>query len=170
MDSGHHGLPDHDYGDNQWADMGDMRGSHAHSTPIHEFHGFHFGSPSILPVEPNYNVSIPPPYSSHQQLQPLIMPQWPSVLAGQHSSSYSAPPLATAPTLPTPISSAPYSATPTPVTASGPTPRRTLTDNDRRRMCKYAEDNPTMKQTEIGGISIPLPCLPMLKDASDFRG
>ncbi|KAL9111424.1 MAG: hypothetical protein Q9227_004101 [Pyrenula ochraceoflavens] len=82
------------------------------------------------------------------------MPQWPSMIAGQHSSSYSAPALSTAPTLPTPISAAPYSATPTPVTTSGPTPRRTLTDNDRRRMCKYAEDNPTMKQTEIGGTTV----------------
>ena len=28
--------------------------------------------------------------------------------------------------------------------------RKTLSDDDRRRMCKYAEENPTAKQTEIG--------------------
>lgn len=32
-----------------------------------------------------------------------------------------------------------------------PTPRRTLTDADRRRMCLYKRDNPSKKQTEIGG-------------------
>jgi hypothetical protein len=30
-------------------------------------------------------------------------------------------------------------------------PRRTLTDSDRRRMCQYPEENPSVKQTEIGG-------------------
>jgi hypothetical protein len=43
----------------------------------------------------------------------------------------------------------------TPVSAgssarSGPSVRKTLSDDDRRRMCKYAEENPTAKQTEIG--------------------
>ena len=31
------------------------------------------------------------------------------------------------------------------------TPRKTLTDSDRRRMCQYHEENPSVKQTEIGG-------------------
>ena len=43
----------------------------------------------------------------------------------------------------------------TPVSASsigsGTVPRRTLTDADRRSMCVYHEENPTLKQTEIGG-------------------
>ncbi|KAI0155859.1 hypothetical protein BJ166DRAFT_594069 [Pestalotiopsis sp. NC0098] len=30
------------------------------------------------------------------------------------------------------------------------TPRKTLTNEDRRRMCQYAEDHPNVKQTEIG--------------------
>ena len=34
---------------------------------------------------------------------------------------------------------------------SGSQPRRTLTDNDRRKMCEYHEAHPTKKQTEIGG-------------------
>jgi hypothetical protein len=28
-----------------------------------------------------------------------------------------------------------------------------LTDQDRRRMCQYHEENPSVKQTEIGGMS-----------------
>jgi len=39
-----------------------------------------------------------------------------------------------------------------PPTVSTSTPRRTLTDMDRRKMCIYHEENPTVKQTEIGGI------------------
>jgi hypothetical protein len=34
--------------------------------------------------------------------------------------------------------------------SGGPSVRKTLSDDDRRRMCKYAEENPTAKQTEIG--------------------
>ncbi|KAK3612812.1 hypothetical protein LTR22_028449, partial [Elasticomyces elasticus] len=33
-----------------------------------------------------------------------------------------------------------------------PTPRKTLTDLDRKRMCQYAEEHPNAKQTEIGDI------------------
>ncbi|KXL49797.1 hypothetical protein M433DRAFT_74713 [Acidomyces richmondensis BFW] len=44
----------------------------------------------------------------------------------------------------------------TPISAvssrSGSTPRKTLTDQDRRRMCQYAEEHPNSKQTEIGAI------------------
>ncbi|MCJ1307145.1 hypothetical protein MMC25_000791 [Agyrium rufum] len=41
-----------------------------------------------------------------------------------------------------------------PVTApvSMPAPRRTLTDQDRRRMCQYHQENPSVKQTEIGAM------------------
>ncbi|KAK2753663.1 hypothetical protein FQN55_000026 [Onygenales sp. PD_40] len=40
----------------------------------------------------------------------------------------------------------------TPITPAPSTPRRTLTDNDRRRMCLYHEENPHVKQTEIGAM------------------
>ncbi|KAL8773016.1 MAG: hypothetical protein Q9209_002036 [Squamulea sp. 1 TL-2023] len=46
----------------------------------------------------------------------------------------------------TPLS-APPPPTPIPTPQSG---RRTLTDQDRRRMCQYHEENPSVKQTEIG--------------------
>lgn len=32
-------------------------------------------------------------------------------------------------------------------------PRRTLTNEDRRNMCNYADEHPDAKQTEIGGKS-----------------
>lgn len=43
------------------------------------------------------------------------------------------------------------SAGPAHVISSLPAPRRTLTDNDRLDMCHFAERNPNLKQTEIGG-------------------
>ncbi|KAK2767476.1 hypothetical protein FQN54_003633 [Arachnomyces sp. PD_36] len=95
-----------------------------------------------MPMEPSYSMSIPPPYTT-QPLLPLAMPsQWPSMLTTQ--GGYGAAPLSAAP-LPTPH--------PTHATHSnGPTPRRTLTDADRRRMCLYHEENPHVKQTEIGAL------------------
>lgn len=39
----------------------------------------------------------------------------------------------------------------------GATPRRTLTDEDRRRMCVYHEEHKTAKQTDIGGKRYILP-------------
>jgi hypothetical protein len=65
-----------------------------------------------------------------------------------------------APASPPPVSATSISTTVTPVTATGgSTPRRTLTDDDRRRMCEYHESHPGAKQTEIGGTS-PVLCPP----------
>jgi hypothetical protein len=62
-----------------------------------------------------------------------------------------------APGPPPPISVTlmPTTVTPvTPVTTSGDsTPRRVLTDDERRRMCEYHEKHPGVKQTDIGGTS-----------------
>lgn len=152
--------PDHshrphegEFGEAQWADMNHYGSGNTHTSPVHEYQNFQFGSPTTM--EPAYSMSIPPPYSTHQQLQPLIMPQWPSMLASQPGFS------------PTPITSAtsntPISATsttsaqsipvpqPPTTTSTGSTPRRTLTDKDRKAMCEYHQANPTVKQTEIGG-------------------
>lgn len=149
METEHQQAQDGELGSSQWVEMGGYSAPPQHS-PMHEYNGYGFVSPTIMPIEPSYNMSIPPPYTSHQQLQPLIMPQWPSMLISQ--ASYSAPVMPTAP----PPASTPISATSstpsvqtTPTT--GPTARRTLTDADRRRMCLYREENPTVKQTEIGG-------------------
>lgn len=82
-----------------------------------------------------------------------MMPQWPSMLASSHTHSNYQPPY------PQPVQSIPpisVGSLQTPVSAtstrSATTPRKTLTDLDRKRMCQYAEEHPTSKQTEIGAI------------------
>lgn len=91
-------------------------------------------------------MSLPQPYSS-QALLPLSMPtQWPSMLATQ-------PGFAPVPLAPMPAPSVgPSRPAPTSQTAPSTTPRRTLTDDDRWRMCMYHEENPHVKQTEIGAM------------------
>jgi hypothetical protein len=46
----------------------------------------------------------------------------------------------------------------------GSTPRRTLTDEDRRQMCLYHEENKTAKQTDIGGKQKPIGQFEMSRD------
>jgi hypothetical protein len=142
---------------NQWGAY--AHHSH-HQSPAHEYAGFAFSTPQ-LPLEPTFSSGVQPPRTTHQQLQPLVMPQWPSMLTSQ--STYHQPILPTAPASNTPLTSstslsAPASATapvpppnPRRPSQAGSTPRKTLTDADRRRMCLYHEENPTTKQTEIGG-------------------
>jgi len=89
------------------------------------------------------------------QLQPLVMPQWPSMLNSQSpSNNQYVFPQPVQPIQPMSMSQlqTPISAT---STRSASTPRKTLTDSDRKRMCQYAEDHPNSKQTEIGGMSSP---------------
>ena len=134
---------DHDFGNSQWVEMGGYNPSQHHS-PISDFHGFTYGASPIMPMEPAYSMSIPQPYTS-QQLLPLTMPsQWPSMLTTQ--ASFPSVPLP-----PVPMSSmATLHPIHTAQIPTPPTPRRTLTDADRRRMCMYHEENPHVKQTEIG--------------------
>ncbi|CAD0090439.1 unnamed protein product, partial [Aureobasidium vineae] len=116
-----------------------------HGTPAQEYTGFGWGSPP-LPMHSAAFSQSPPLRPTHQQLQPLMMP-WPSMIGSQQTFY---PPLlpqtqvgATSPPTVTPVSVGSS-------TRSGPCVRKTLSDDDRRRMCKYAEENPTAKQTEIG--------------------
>ena len=147
--------PDHqpphqtEYADSQWVDMGgygSAAGQHA-ATSMHEYGGFGFAASPVVPIEPAF--PRPPPYNSHQPLPHLItVAPWPSMLT---STSFSAPVIPTAPLM-TPVSASTATPTVTPVTTTGgSTPRRTLTDDDRRRMCEYHESHPGVKQTEIGG-------------------
>jgi hypothetical protein len=121
-------------------------------SPAHDFNGFSF---TPMPMEPTYH-GMPPPRTTHQQLQPLIMPQWPSMLTSQ--AGYAQPMFPTTMMPMAPPMGTPLSAGAAGVTTSRPasTPRRTLTDADRKRMCEYAEQNPNTKQTEIGRTSSPL--------------
>jgi hypothetical protein len=154
----HQSHQQNEYGNGQWGDIGggySNGGAQHNTTPMHEYTGYHFETPPVMPIEPAYTVPRPPPYTAHQQLQPLhpliTMAPWPSMLTSQ--SGYSPPVVPTAP-LVTPVSASTASTTVTPVTTTGgSTPRRTLTDDDRRRMCEYHESHPGVKQTEIGGTS-----------------
>ncbi|MCJ1256396.1 hypothetical protein MMC24_004217 [Lignoscripta atroalba] len=147
MKEHHH---DGDYANGQWVEIHDYH-SPPHHSPMHEYNGFGYMSSSHLPLEPAYNRSLPSSYQMHQPLQPLITAQWPSMLT---SPSNSAPPtLPAAPPL-APVSTVATAHPLPPITnpPSAPSSRRTLTDTDRRRMCQYHEDNPTVKQTEIGAM------------------
>ncbi|KAF2102151.1 CenpB-DNA-bind-domain-containing protein [Rhizodiscina lignyota] len=120
-----------------------------HQSPAYEHSGFSF---TPMPMEPYGHGGMPPPRTTHQQLQPLVtmtMPQWPSMLTSQ--STYVPPMYPPAPVPMAPITT-PVSATSTGSARQTPTPRKTLTDLDRRRMCLYAEEHPNVKQTEIGAM------------------
>jgi hypothetical protein len=157
MDHEHH-HHDNGFGSNDgWVDISNSYNSSQHQSPIYEHGGFGFMQPvqhNGLPTE-HYTQRIPqpqPPHTTHQQLLPLIMPShptWPSMLT--NPASYSAPPVAIPP------ASAPVvkgNGTKLPAIHATPSPRKTLTDSDRRRMCQYHEENPSVKQTEIGGEKI----------------
>jgi hypothetical protein len=122
-----------------------------HGTPAQEYSGFNFTTPQ-LPMEPNAFSSSLQQRPMPPQLQPLIMPQWPSMLSSQSAHSTYQPlfPQPVQPIQPMSIGplQTPISAT---STRSTSTPRKTLTDADRKRMCQYAEEHPNSKQTEIGG-------------------
>ena len=90
-----------------------------------------------------------------------LAPQWGGMLPTTTAASTSyipspaiAPPPPPPPLPPAQAASAAITANQPPSTqASNPTPRRTLTDTDRRKMCLYHEENPNIKQTEIGGMT-----------------
>ena len=87
------------------------------------------------------------PQTSHPPQLPILpMQSWPSMLTnpvpypGQIGIPAVAPP---------PVAAS-VPATTKPSRSTSSTPRRTLTDDDRRRMCRYHEENPTAKQLDIG--------------------
>jgi hypothetical protein len=141
----HHQESFEDHNPN-WHDNGISYGHPQHQSPVQDYNGFNNYAP--LPMEPIYTTGMHPPRTTHPQLQPLIMPQWPSMLTSQSTYVPSIFPSASVPI--TPASATPVSATSTRSHTSS-TPRKTLTDADRRRMCLYHEEHPTVKQTEIGG-------------------
>ncbi|MCJ1284108.1 hypothetical protein MMC26_003439 [Xylographa opegraphella] len=144
---------DEQYGHHQWVDINDYHSPHVQS-PANEYNGFGYMANShALPMESSYGRSIQSSYSMHQSQQSMMPTQWPSMLTNPSSNASSPAPIQVPPPL-APIStfatvhSLPPLTTPVP-TASA---RRTLTDQDRRRMCLYHEENPTVKQTEIGAM------------------
>lgn len=137
-------MQDHDFVSSQWVDMGGYATTQHHQ--LTDFTGFQFGSSPIMPIEPAYSMSMPQPYTT-QHLIPLTMSsQWPSMLSTQ--PGFAPMPVAPMPITPIPP---PLQHVQAPQISTPPTPRRTLTDTERRRMCLYHQENPHVKQTEIGG-------------------
>lgn len=164
MDQEHHqSSQEHAYGSNEgWVDMNQNHNhnyvSSQHQSPVYEHGGFNFmhqpGHHGMTMEPPSFTSPrlhpLSPPTTSHHQLVPLIMPSnptWPSMLLS-NQANYSSPPIAIS-AIPAPLVRGTGNKSPAMHT---PTPRKTLTDNDRRKMCQYHEDNPTVKQTEIGGM------------------
>lgn len=102
--------------------------------------------PPAAPVQ-----TIPSSHSQPHTQLPMLMiptqPAWPSMLTNPPNtySSHSAPPLSMPPVAPAPSK-------PARLPNQQSQPRRTLTDDDRRRMCRYHMENPTVKQTDIGAM------------------
>ncbi|CDM33796.1 transcriptional regulator family: Centromere protein B, DNA-binding region [Penicillium roqueforti] len=145
METETHHEPESEFPHSPWVEIGSFA-SPQHSPPMHEYSGFDYGSSQLMAVD-SYGMSVPPPYAS----MPLPMPShsWPSMLTTHSPFVASGLPASTTPTSVSP------SATMCPVrktSTGGTTPRRTLTDDDRRQMCIYHEENKTAKQTDIGAL------------------
>jgi hypothetical protein len=146
------------YGPNAWMNMVGGYSQAAPSpsmSPMHDYQGFEYHT-APMPIEPAYSMPRPPPYAAavHQMPPPLIMPQntiWPSQIAsGGHPQQIYSQNILPATSIQTPISAGTGSDA-TPTSAKPNSSRRKLTDEERRQMCLEAEQNPTMKQTQIGG-------------------
>ncbi|KAL1961340.1 hypothetical protein VTO42DRAFT_68 [Malbranchea cinnamomea] len=146
MDAEAQPVQDHDFSAPQWVDLGGFNQPQHHS-PMQDFNPYVFGSSPVMQMEQAYSMSIPQPYTA-QQLLPLTMPPpWPGIISTQPGFA----PVPLAPIPPMQSLGAPQRIH-TPHFPTAPTPRRTLTDADRRRMCLYHEENPNVKQTEIGAM------------------
>jgi hypothetical protein len=148
-----------EYSNGHWIEVNDYHSSHVHS-PAHEYNSFNFSQNTHngLPMD-SYNRHVQPIYSASHQAQPLYPGQWPSMLTNPPHQTHSHMQAPAAAPIPPPLAPAssfagthslPRITTQDPATTPS-TARRTLTDQDRRRMCQYHEDHPSVKQTEIGG-------------------
>ncbi|KAJ5255454.1 hypothetical protein N7497_007059 [Penicillium chrysogenum] len=145
METEPHSGPEGEFPHSPWVEIGTFT-SPQHSPPMPEYSGFDYGPSQLMAVD-SYGMSIPPPYAS----MPLPMPShsWPSMLTTHSPFAASGLPVCTTPTSVSPSAPMP------PVrktSTGGSTPRRTLTDDDRRQMCIYHEENKTAKQTDIGAL------------------
>ncbi|KFY24313.1 hypothetical protein V493_05319 [Pseudogymnoascus sp. VKM F-4281 (FW-2241)] len=130
-------------------------------SPVYEYHNYHFtnhGVPQSLPEEPTFT-RMPPPQTQQQTLLPLLPaptannPAWINNMPAMSSYPLTMPSMLTNPggNQIRPLTIAPNSArVRVSRPASGPVPRKTLKDEERRRMCQYHVDNPSAKQAQIG--------------------
>lgn len=154
---------DQSFGSDQWSDispyiqttMADYGGGYGYMPPISHGHGLPSESlgrmppPAPPPQPPLQHQHSQPP---HHPTLPMLMvpshPTWPSMLTNPGGFNTS-PPVAIPPAS---AAIPPLQATRPPVPQITSQPRKTLSDDDRRRMCQYHIDNPSMKQTEIGAM------------------
>ena len=154
------------FGQNEsWVDMSTTYQHHP-TTMADYSTGFSYTMPPVtahgLPSESLSRMPPPPPPAqqqsisqapaTHHQLPMLMMPShptWPSMLTNPtYPSSHGSNPVA----IPPVVSAPPQlnkAKLPSLMTTTSQ-PRKTLTDDDRRRMCQYAKDHPNAKQTDIG--------------------
>ncbi|KAH8894834.1 hypothetical protein GQ53DRAFT_63787 [Thozetella sp. PMI_491] len=171
VDQQNHLAPDNSFGQNDsWVDMSTTYQHHP-TTMADYGSGFTYNMAPVtthgLPSESLNRMPPPPPPqqpqpisqapASHHQLPMLMMPShstWPSMLLTNpnHNAGYGQPPHSAPPVAIPPVVSAPSQLKTKlqPLMTTTSQPRKTLTDDDRRRMCQYAEDHPNAKQTEIG--------------------
>lgn len=124
---------------------------HHQHHPSHDFGTYGFvESPGFVPQEHSqFRLQQPPvPIAPNY----LGLPHWGQTMippSASHAQYMSTPAIAA---LPAPGSAAMSTTASGHSTQSTSSPRRTLTDADRRRMCIFHEENPNVKQTEIGGM------------------
>lgn len=157
MPSSHHQSQGSGYAQDSWMNInGYSQPPPQHNiSPMNEYQGFDYGHSPSLPIGSAYSMPRPPPYNApahHPLPPPLVMPQsngvWPSMLT---SSNQFPTPILPAGPIHTPVSAATSHGSDITPTSAKSTSRRKLTDEERRQMCLEAENNPTMKQTQIGG-------------------
>ena len=148
--SGHH-PQNEDFPAAQWATLATFPASQPPS-PLHEFNGFNFmhaaRDVSMASMDGEMGRMEPPatvPATPHQLEAANVEHQWPGMMTGRVDVNYVPQPS---------LSASPPTRSPrrSHTTRSQPNQRKTLSDADRRRMCIYHEENPNIKQTEIGGM------------------
>ena len=139
------------------ASMVQLADNSPHRSPRNDYGDFDFSTSVHTQLDSMYNRPLHSSFSTPQPLHPLItMPQWPSQITNP-SETTSPPPvvqLQHRPILPLSktVPAIPKLATVSPKEKPAlSSSRRTLTDTDRRKMCEYHNENPNVKQTEIGG-------------------
>lgn len=156
------------FGSDQWTDMSsymqttmpDYGGGFGYMPPI--THGLPSESlgrmpPPVTPPQQAMAQQHPHPGAPpHHPTLPMLMvpshPTWPSILTNPGNFNTS-PPVAIPPaSAQVPSLKAATTRPPPAAPTIASQPRKTLTDDDRRRMCQYHIDNPSMKQTEIGAL------------------
>ncbi|RPB15426.1 CenpB-DNA-bind-domain-containing protein [Morchella conica CCBAS932] len=147
----HHGQQhQHQQQQQQPAPIHPQQQHHQHHQhhPSHDFGAYGFvESPGFVPQDQQFRLQAPP------------VPIAPNYLGLSHWGQNMVPPAAShAQFMPSPAIAPPPGSAPLPnsvsahTTQSTSSPRRTLTDADRRRMCIFHEEHPNVKQTEIGAM------------------